>query len=534
MTDSSCPVPLWRLDEGIPAIVTGATSGIGRCARRGKGRRGDGAVAAGRDACREPRAQLTSSTFASASRRAVAIGLAARGASVVLACRDVAAAERVAAEARAAHLGSRVCAAPVALELSSPSSVRAFARAWGARPLRLLVNCAGAQVGDLARINHLGPYLLTRLLERGLAAGRPSRVVFVASVTHRHADWIELERWAAAADAQERAESEAGVGGGRGSLLDGLPELSYGATKLANVLTAFELERRLTRRSEVARAASPEGSSRSLLATSGVGVAAVDPGVAMTGIWKSPSYSRGAAKRLLDLVGDSPESAAQSVLHVCCLEDWEADRDAAERAREEVVSGWRGTKRGGGERDGTAEGAVELDPGESRDGAVQRRGGDRKARQPGEKRETSASPPPGDDDPAPAPPSMPPALPLSSQASLRYYARGLFGAFPATLPQAYPPRSARGLSPRWARLAAAPAFLLDTWARRVAGAGARTHVCAAAPAAYDPDLARRVWDASARVLGLSPDLDGSGPEEGEGEGGEGAAGGEETDWFARG
>lgn len=377
------------------------------------------------------------------------------------------AARRVVVEARAAHPGARICAAPVPLELSSASSVCAFARSWGLRPLHLLVNCAGAQVGDLAGVNHLGPYLLTRLLERRLVASRPSRVVFVSSVTHRHADWTELERWAA--EVERRGDEWRGE---REAYPSGLPELSYASTKLANALTAFELARRLDARQNVAmpnqdtfkkalRAASPPSRDVPVAVASPplswVDVAAVDPGVAMTGIWKSPSYSRGAAKRLLDLVGDTPESAARSVLHVCAAPDWAADRRPARLAAERAL---------GGAQSAGASSAFAMDE----DGASTQ--------------ENSPTPP-----------------------DLRMYARGMFGAFPTTLRLAYPPLAVPGWSPRWARLAATPAFLLDTWARRALGVGAETHVVPAAPAAYDPELARRIWEASAHAVGLSPEID---------------------------
>jgi NAD(P)-dependent dehydrogenase (short-subunit alcohol dehydrogenase family) len=66
--------------------------------------------------------------------------LAAHGAGVTLACRDVAAAEQAADRIRSSHSGAEVRVAM--LDLSSLASVRSFAEAWKG-PLDLLVNNAG-------------------------------------------------------------------------------------------------------------------------------------------------------------------------------------------------------------------------------------------------------------------------------------------------------------------------------------------------------------------------------------------------------
>jgi len=135
--------------SGKTAIVTGATSGIGK---------------------------------------EIARGLARLGADVVIGSRDAARGE--AARAELAKDG-KVWALP--LDVSSAASVRAFVLAFGARSGRLdiLVNNAGAWFTDRREnadgaeltfaTNVLGPHLLTRLLEPALAAAAPARVVNIVS-----------------------------------------------------------------------------------------------------------------------------------------------------------------------------------------------------------------------------------------------------------------------------------------------------------------------------------------------------------------
>ncbi|WP_067823074.1 oxidoreductase [Actinomadura kijaniata] len=160
-----------------------------------------------------------------------ALGLARRGASVVLACRSAergrAALDRIRAAAPDADavLGS--------LDLADLSSVRAFAKRHGDEPLDLLVNNAGVMA--LPRrttadgfetqfgTNHLGHFALTGLLLPALrAAGSPR----VTTVTSGFA-WAGAVRWD---DLQgERRYNK---------------WLAYAQSKLANILFARELDRR--------------------------------------------------------------------------------------------------------------------------------------------------------------------------------------------------------------------------------------------------------------------------------------------------
>eukprot|EP00201_Polytomella_parva_P012803 CAMPEP_0175062332 /NCGR_PEP_ID=MMETSP0052_2-20121109/14111_1 /TAXON_ID=51329 ORGANISM="Polytomella parva, Strain SAG 63-3" /NCGR_SAMPLE_ID=MMETSP0052_2 /ASSEMBLY_ACC=CAM_ASM_000194 /LENGTH=329 /DNA_ID=CAMNT_0016328345 /DNA_START=95 /DNA_END=1084 /DNA_ORIENTATION=- len=133
--------------------------------------------------------------------------LARKGATVILACRTTTTGEKVRAKilADAATAGRPVPQVEVQkLDLSSLSSVRAFASEWEAakRPLHVLVNNAGIYAIAQGRAetedgfeshmasNHLGHFLLTMMLLPCLrlgAASAPSfgaRIVNVASSMH--------------------------------------------------------------------------------------------------------------------------------------------------------------------------------------------------------------------------------------------------------------------------------------------------------------------------------------------------------------
>jgi hypothetical protein len=164
--------------------------------------------------------------------------LAAKGAAVVLACRNL--------EKGKIALDAIYKATPSArleleaLDLSDLGSVRAFATKFASthRRLDVLVNNAGImaipyrttkdgfemQIGT----NHLGHFALTGLLLQKLVDGVPSRVVTVSSMAHTMST-----RFGALDAADLRLE--------RGYTKWG----AYGRSKLANLLFAYELERRL-------------------------------------------------------------------------------------------------------------------------------------------------------------------------------------------------------------------------------------------------------------------------------------------------
>ena len=164
-----------------------------------------------------------------------ALELARRGASVVMACRDLRRGEAALAQLRKAVPGA--LAELQLLDLSSLSSVREAAQRElaGGMPLHLLINNAGVmappkrvQTLDGFELqfatNVLGHFLLTALLKPALEKTGSGRVVTVASIAHKRRQ-IRFE------DLQFAKVYD--------------PMASYAQSKLANLLFAFELERRL-------------------------------------------------------------------------------------------------------------------------------------------------------------------------------------------------------------------------------------------------------------------------------------------------
>lgn len=173
--------------------------------------------------------------------------LAACGAQVTLAARDLAKAEAVASEIRESTGHAKVDV--LELELTSSTSVRAAAKQWLAsrEKLHLLVNNAGIMACDLARTsegyelqfatNHFGHFLFTGLLVPALLKAAPSRIVNLSSAGHRmsgvvfddiHYENRPYDKWE-----------------------------SYGQSKSANVLFSIELYRRLAASGVTANAVHP-------------------------------------------------------------------------------------------------------------------------------------------------------------------------------------------------------------------------------------------------------------------------------------
>lgn len=170
--------------EGRTVIVTGATSGLGRV---------------------------------------VATQLGAKGARVVLAVRNVAAGEEV-----AATIGGS--AEVRALDLADLSSVRHFAQEWEGE-IDVLINNAGIMMvpkrlttdgyESQFATNHLGHFALTNLLLPHIT----DRVVTVASSAHRWGGFdLDDLNW-------ERRDYRT--------------ERAYGQSKISNLLFTLELQRRL-------------------------------------------------------------------------------------------------------------------------------------------------------------------------------------------------------------------------------------------------------------------------------------------------
>lgn len=123
---------------------------------------------------------------------AIAQALAAAGAAVTLAVRDVAAGEAVAADIARQE---RVAAPRVLkLDLLRLASARDFAADWGTAPLHLLIHNAGLMGPPFAltedgfesqmAVNYFSPFLLSRLLLPNLRAAGRSRLIMLSSGSH--------------------------------------------------------------------------------------------------------------------------------------------------------------------------------------------------------------------------------------------------------------------------------------------------------------------------------------------------------------
>lgn len=184
--------------------------------------------------------------------------LALQGAHVFLACRSQAKAQPVLDEIAALSNG-QAKAEFLALDLGDLASVRACAQQFLERglPLHILVcnaGLAGAK-GMTASgfeltfgVCHVGHFLLTQLLLETIKASAPARIVVVSSKMHYRCKGIDF-------DALQKPTSSPTA------------MLEYGVAKLANVLFAKELARRL------------EGT--------GVTTYALHPGVVATDVWRS-------------------------------------------------------------------------------------------------------------------------------------------------------------------------------------------------------------------------------------------------------
>jgi retinol dehydrogenase-12 len=203
--------------EGKTALVTGATSGIGQ---------------------------------------ETAVGLAARGAQVVLVGRDHARAES--ARKDVAERSGNPHVDVLLADFASLQAVRGLAREFCERypALHLLVNNAGVVMTQRTltvdghettlAVNHLAPFLLTHLLRERLLAGAPARVVNVASDAHRFVTiGFDFD--------DPMAERKFGFP----SFITGLRV--YGFSKLANILFTAELARRTAETGVTTNAVHPGG-----------------------------------------------------------------------------------------------------------------------------------------------------------------------------------------------------------------------------------------------------------------------------------
>jgi len=240
MTNANPQTPL----TGRVALVTGANTGIGRITAR---------------------------------------ELARQGAQVFVACRSADRAAGVLEDIRAVGGQGEF----LALDLADLDSVRRCAAEFLARglPLHLLINNAGlAGAHGLTKsgfelafgTNHIGHFLLTKLLLERLRTSAPARIVTVSSRAHYRSpeiDWDAL---------RQPTHSRVGLA-------------EYSVSKLANALFSAELARRL------------DGT--------GITCYALHPGVVASDVWREvPAPLRWLLKRFMI----TTEEGAATTLH-CAL-----------------------------------------------------------------------------------------------------------------------------------------------------------------------------------------------------------------------
>ncbi|MCB9588624.1 MAG: SDR family oxidoreductase [Polyangiaceae bacterium] len=213
--------------------------------------------------------------------------LARAGATVVLACRSRQKTEEAMNDIRKDIPEAKL--EFLELDLASLESVRKAAAEFLAseRPLHILVNNAGlagtrGQTKDgfelTFGVNHVGPYLFTRLLLDRVVESAPARIVNVSSKSHYQTKDFDLS------GVKERTKT-----------IGGIPE--YALSKLANVLFTIELDKRL------------QGT--------GVSTYALHPGVVASDVWRSVPWPVRSVIKLFMLTN---EEGAQTTLH-CALSD---------------------------------------------------------------------------------------------------------------------------------------------------------------------------------------------------------------------
>ncbi len=235
-----------RTMAGKTCLITGATSGIGFVAAR---------------------------------------ELAARGATVVLVGRSAKKCEECVAAIKQATGNEQV--ESLLGDLSLQRDVRAVAAKFREKHDRLhvLLNNAGAVCAErqvtgegmemTLAVNHLSGFLLTNLLLDTIRASAPARIINVSSAAHA---WAKIDF--------DDLQSEKGY--------SGFPV--YGQWKLANVLTAYELARRL------------EGT--------GVTANALHPGIIRSGFGRSAGGFIGFFVKAASLFMSTPEQGAATSVYL--------------------------------------------------------------------------------------------------------------------------------------------------------------------------------------------------------------------------
>src|SRR6266581_3914350 len=258
--------------------------------------------------------------------------LAARGASVVLAVRDIEKGKRAAARIAGTAPGANVMVSP--LDLASLDSIRAAADQLRARHpgIDLLINNAGVMfpprqtTGDGFELqfgtNHLGHFALTGLLLEQMLPVPGSRVVTLSSLAHRIGARINF------GDLQSQRSYRRVA--------------AYSQSKLANLMFTYELHRRLS------------GAGTTTIAV------AAHPGLASTELTRNSPAASAALARLIS------QKAAMGALPTL-----RAGRPGTGTAQPRVAAGPAGVAVTSAQaRPGTARAGTGLVPGPVRDRRV--------------------------------------------------------------------------------------------------------------------------------------------------------------------
>ncbi|KAM4606706.1 retinol dehydrogenase 12, like [Polymixia lowei] len=184
-----------------------------------------------------------------------ALDMAKRGARVIMACRDMEKAQTAVKELIEGSQNENITC--MKLDLSDTKSIKEFAEAInkGEAKLNILINNAGVMVCPYGKtadgfemqigVNHMGHFLLTRLLIDLIKKSAPARIVNVSSMAH---SWGNINL--------EDINSEKGYD----------KKAAYSQSKLANILFTRSLAKRL------------QGT--------GVTVYSLHPGVVQTDLWR--------------------------------------------------------------------------------------------------------------------------------------------------------------------------------------------------------------------------------------------------------
>ena len=220
-----------------------------------------------------------------------AIDLARRGATIIMACRDMRKGEKALDKVKLESSSEDILL--MHLDLSSLDSVRDFAKEFLSKysKLNILINNAGVmscpymktkdgfemQIG----INHFGHFALTNLLLKALANGAPARVVTVSSIGH----WLYGKMDFEDINYEKRSYDKMGA---------------YGQSKLANVLFTRELHNKAKEHD--------------------ITTYSLHPGFVVTELARYDTYYILFFRTMGALYGRTPEQGAQTTIY-CAVEE---------------------------------------------------------------------------------------------------------------------------------------------------------------------------------------------------------------------